>query len=56
MDIMKTFQQDWYFTNCVGIEQLGVTVQTITKKKTHLSTDEEVKSITARFYYKFKFI
>ena len=48
--------QDWYFTNCVGVSPLGATVQTISKKKTHLATVEEIQSITARFYYKFKFI
>ena len=26
--------QDWYFQNCVGVQSLGATVQTITKKKT----------------------
>ena len=48
--------QDWYFTNCVGVEPLGATVQTIAKKKTHLATEEQIKSVTARFYYRFKFI
>ena len=48
--------QDWYFQNCAGVEQLGATVQTITKKKTHLATEEQIQSITARFYYRFKFI
>ena len=48
--------QDWYFTNCVGVQSLGATVQTITKKKTHLATEEQIQSITARFYYRFKFI
>ena len=48
--------QDWYFTNCVGVQPLGATVQTITKKKTHLATEEQIQSMTARFYYRFKFI
>ena len=58
-DLMKIHYdnvQDWYFQNCVGVEQLGATVQTITKKKTHLATEEQIQSITARFYYRFKFI
>ena len=48
--------QDWYFQNCVGVHPVGATVQTITKKKTHLATEEQIQSITARFYYRFKFI
>jgi len=55
-DVIRVYYDnvpDWYFSNCAGVEQLGATVQTITKKKTHFSTEKQVHSITARFYYKF---
>ena len=42
--------------NCYDIEKLGVTTQIIKKKKTYLSTEESIKSINVRFYYRFHFI
>ena len=42
--------------NCVDIERLGVTNQVVSKKKTHVTSTETIKSITARLYYKFHFL
>lgn len=42
--------------NCIRMENLGVTTQVITKKKTYMSTEESTKSTTARLYYKFHFM
>ena len=47
---------DWFKTNCCNCERLGLTIQTVTKKRTHLSTQETVKSTVVRMYYKFKFL
>ena len=47
---------DWFKTNCIDVEQLGLTLQTVTKKRTHLSTQETVISSVVRMYYKFKFM
>ena len=47
---------DWFKTNCIDVEQLGVTLQTVTKKRTHLSTQETVISNVVRMYFKFKFM
>ena len=47
---------DWFKTNCISHEKLGLTIQTVTKKRTHLSTQETVKSTVVRMYYKFKFL
>ena len=47
---------DWSKTNCVDVEQLGITLQTITKKKTHLSIQETLISNVVRMYFKFKFM
>ena len=42
--------------NCVDIERLGVTNQVVSKKKTHVTTTETIKSITVRLHYKFHFL
>ena len=57
-DIVVQWDQviDMTKTNCVGIEQLGVTTQVTSKKRTHISDKEKVKSTTMRLYYKFKFM
>ena len=47
---------DWFKTNCCDCEKLGLTIQTVTKKRTHLSTQETLKSTIVRMYYKFKFL
>ena len=47
---------DWFHTNCCSCEKLGLTIQTTTKKRTHLSTQETVQSTVVRMYYKFKFL
>ena len=47
---------DWSKTNCVDVETLGITLQTVTKKKTHLSIQETVISNVVRMYFKFKFM
>ena len=47
---------DWFKTNCIDVEQLGLTLQTVTKKRTHLSTQETVISNVVRMYFKFKFM
>ena len=47
---------DFFKQNCVGYEPLGATMQTITKKRTHMSTQEQLQSITIRLYYKFNFM
>ena len=47
---------DWFRTNCTSCEKLGLTIQTISKKRTHLSIQETVKSTVIRMYFKFKFL
>ena len=47
---------DFYKQNCIDHEPLGATMQTISKRRTHMSIEEQIQSITIRMYYKFKFI
>ena len=47
---------DWFKTNCCNYERLGLTMQTVSKKRTHLSSQETVKSTVIRMYFKFKFL
>ena len=50
-DTIRTHDQ-----SCTDVENLAVTTQTISKKRTHLSTHETIKSTVVRMYYKFKFL
>ena len=47
---------DWFRTNCTNCEKLGLTIQTTSKKRTHLSTQETIQSTVIRMYYKFNFL
>ena len=47
---------DWFRTNCLSCEKLGLTIQIISKKRTHLSPQEAVKSTVVRMYFKFTFL
>ena len=47
---------DWFRTNCTDCEKLGLTIQTISKKRTHLSSQETIQSTVIRMYFKFKFL
>ena len=47
---------DWFRQSCIDIHPLAVTLQTTSKKRTHLSTHETIKSTVVRMYFKFRFM
>ena len=47
---------DWCHQSCIDIQRLAITSQTTSKKRTHLSTHETIKSTIVRMYFKFKFM
>ena len=47
---------DWFKQSCVDVQPIAVSLQTTSKKRTHLSIHETIKSTVVRLYFKFQFM